>query len=44
MIAPRWWGAWSALRGVVNPFFDRYSERDDEIAEAIREAEGTPTT
>jgi NAD(P)-dependent dehydrogenase (short-subunit alcohol dehydrogenase family) len=43
MIAPRWWGAWSALRGVVNPFFDRYSERDDEIAEAIREAERTPS-
>ena len=42
MIAPRWWGAWSALRGVVNPFFDRYSERDDEIAEAIREGERNP--
>jgi NAD(P)-dependent dehydrogenase (short-subunit alcohol dehydrogenase family) len=43
MIAPRWWGAWSALRGVVNPFFDRYSERDDEIAEAIREGERNPS-
>jgi len=42
MIAPRWWGAWSALRGVVNPFFDRYSERDDDIAEAIREGERNP--
>ena len=42
MIAPRWWGAWSTLRGVVNPFFDRYSERDDEIAEAIREGERNP--
>jgi NAD(P)-dependent dehydrogenase (short-subunit alcohol dehydrogenase family) len=42
MIAPRWWGAWSALRGVINPFFDRYSERDDEIAEAIREGERNP--
>lgn len=39
MIAPRWWGAWSALRGLVNPFFDRYSERDTDIAAAIREAE-----
>jgi NAD(P)-dependent dehydrogenase (short-subunit alcohol dehydrogenase family) len=39
MIAPRWWGAWSALRGVVNPFFDRYSMRDEQIAEAIREGE-----
>jgi NAD(P)-dependent dehydrogenase (short-subunit alcohol dehydrogenase family) len=43
MIAPRWWGAWSALRGVVNPFFDRYSERDDEIAEAIRHGERNPS-
>ena len=44
MIAPRWWGAWSTLRGVVNPFFDRYSERDDEIAEAIREGERNPSS
>jgi NAD(P)-dependent dehydrogenase (short-subunit alcohol dehydrogenase family) len=43
MIAPRWWAAWSALRGVVNPFFDRYSERDEELAEAIREAERNPS-
>ena len=42
MIAPRWWAAWSVLRGLVNPIFDRYSERDDEIAEAIREAERNP--
>ena len=44
MIAPRWWGAWSTLRGVVNPFFDRYSERDDEIAEAIRQGERNPSS
>lgn len=43
MIAPRWWGAWSALRGVVNPFFDRYSARNDEIAEAIRQGERNPS-
>ena len=42
MIAPRWWAAWSALRGIVNPFLDRYSQRDDEIAEAIRDAERSP--
>ena len=44
MIAPRWWGAWSTLRGVVNPLFDRYSERDDEIAEAIRQGERNPSS
>jgi NAD(P)-dependent dehydrogenase (short-subunit alcohol dehydrogenase family) len=38
-IAPRWWGAWSALRGLINPLFDRYALRDDEIAAAIREGE-----
>jgi NAD(P)-dependent dehydrogenase (short-subunit alcohol dehydrogenase family) len=39
MIAPRWWGAWSALRGLINPIFDRAALRDEEIAAAIREAE-----
>jgi len=39
MIAP----AWSTLRGVVNPLFDRYSERDDEIAAAVREGQRNPS-
>ena len=43
MIAPRWWGAWSTLRGLVNPFFDRLALRDDQIAEAIREGERNPS-
>ena len=42
MIAPRWWGAWSALRGLVNPVFDRAALRDHEIAAAIREGERNP--
>jgi NAD(P)-dependent dehydrogenase (short-subunit alcohol dehydrogenase family) len=39
MIAPRWWAAISAMRGVLNPFFDRYALRDDEVTAAIREGE-----
>ncbi len=42
MIAPRWWAGWSALRGIVNPMFDRLARRDDQIAEAVREAERNP--
>jgi NAD(P)-dependent dehydrogenase (short-subunit alcohol dehydrogenase family) len=41
MMAPRWLAAWSTLRGVVNPLFDRLALRDDEIAAAIRDAERT---
>ena len=37
--APRWWGAWSALRGVVNPALDRLTASNSRIAEAIQEAE-----
>ena len=39
MIAPRWWGAISMMRGVLNPFLDRYARHDDEIAAAIRDGE-----
>jgi NAD(P)-dependent dehydrogenase (short-subunit alcohol dehydrogenase family) len=39
MIAPRWWAAISMMRGVLNPLFDRYARRDDEIAAAIRDGE-----
>jgi NAD(P)-dependent dehydrogenase (short-subunit alcohol dehydrogenase family) len=42
MIAPRWWGAWSALRGIVNPVFDRLALRDEEVAAAIRDSERQP--
>ncbi len=44
MIAPRWWGAWSAMRGLVNPVFDRFTARDDQIADAVRAAERNPTS
>jgi NAD(P)-dependent dehydrogenase (short-subunit alcohol dehydrogenase family) len=39
MIAPRWWAAWSALRGVLSPAMDRYARRDDRIGDAIRDGE-----
>ena len=39
MIAPRWWAAWSAFRGVINPVADRWARRDDRIADAIRDGE-----
>lgn len=39
MIAPRWWAALSAMRGVLNPFFDRYALRDDDVAAAVRDGE-----
>ena len=38
-IRPRWWAAWSTLRGIVNPVFDRLSTRDDHITAALREGE-----
>lgn len=43
MIAPRWWAGFSAMRGVLNPFLDRYALRDDEIAAAIRDGERAPS-
>ena len=39
IIAPRWWRAFSVLRGVVNPLFDARAQRDPRILELIREAE-----
>ena len=39
IILPRWWRAWSVMRGVINPLVDRWSERDQRIEDAIREGE-----
>jgi NAD(P)-dependent dehydrogenase (short-subunit alcohol dehydrogenase family) len=39
IIAPRWWRAWSALRGILNPVFDRYLERDEENIDILRDAD-----
>lgn len=35
-VFPRWWAGWSALRGIANPFFDSFLERDGRVREAVR--------
>lgn len=42
IIAPRWWRVWSVLRGAINPIFDRYTERDARVLEAVRMGEQSP--
>src|SRR6188474_325995 len=37
--APKYWRYISALRGLINPLFDRRAERDPRFLEAIRDAE-----
>jgi NAD(P)-dependent dehydrogenase (short-subunit alcohol dehydrogenase family) len=44
IVVPRWWGVWSGLRGVLNPAFDRFIERDDRMLEAVRMGEEAPPT
>jgi NAD(P)-dependent dehydrogenase (short-subunit alcohol dehydrogenase family) len=39
VFAPRWWRYVSALRGILNPIFDRRMERDAGVAAALRQAE-----
>ncbi len=39
VFAPRWWRYFSALRGILNPIFDRRMERDARVAAALRQAE-----
>jgi NAD(P)-dependent dehydrogenase (short-subunit alcohol dehydrogenase family) len=39
VFAPRWWRYFSALRGTLNPIFDRRMERDARVAAALRQAE-----
>jgi NAD(P)-dependent dehydrogenase (short-subunit alcohol dehydrogenase family) len=39
VFAPRWWRYASALRGLLNPVFDRRMERDARVHAAIRGAE-----
>jgi hypothetical protein len=36
VILPRWWRAWFALRGIVNPIFDRAIQRDSQTVELVR--------
>jgi NAD(P)-dependent dehydrogenase (short-subunit alcohol dehydrogenase family) len=39
IIAPKWWRAWSVLRGILNPLFDGRAERDERFQAAVREAD-----
>ena len=39
IIAPKWWAAWSTLRGLLNPLFDARAERDAQNLELLRRAE-----
>jgi len=39
IFAPQWWRYVSALRGILNPIFDRRMERDARVAAALRQAE-----
>jgi NAD(P)-dependent dehydrogenase (short-subunit alcohol dehydrogenase family) len=39
VIAPRWWTAYSRMRGLLNPIFDARMERDERITSIVREAD-----
>jgi NAD(P)-dependent dehydrogenase (short-subunit alcohol dehydrogenase family) len=39
IIVPRWWGVWFALRGVLNPVFDRALESQEKYLSLLREAD-----
>jgi NAD(P)-dependent dehydrogenase (short-subunit alcohol dehydrogenase family) len=39
IIRPRWWRAYSVLRGIVNPLFDAQLERDQRLRDAVRDGE-----
>jgi NAD(P)-dependent dehydrogenase (short-subunit alcohol dehydrogenase family) len=39
VILPRWWWAWFALRGIVNPALDRAMQRDEGLLELVRRAD-----
>jgi NAD(P)-dependent dehydrogenase (short-subunit alcohol dehydrogenase family) len=38
--APKWWRYISALRGLINPLFDKRADSDPRVREAIQAAEG----
>jgi NAD(P)-dependent dehydrogenase (short-subunit alcohol dehydrogenase family) len=39
VVAPRWWRAYSVMRGAVNPLLDRRMESDAEMQALLREAD-----
>jgi len=42
VIAPRWWAAWSTLRGIVNPALDFAAARVPKIQDVLREGDTAP--
>jgi NAD(P)-dependent dehydrogenase (short-subunit alcohol dehydrogenase family) len=39
IVAPKWWRAWSVLRGIINPLFDQRMERDVRLQELVRDGD-----
>jgi NAD(P)-dependent dehydrogenase (short-subunit alcohol dehydrogenase family) len=39
IIAPKWWAAWSSLRGILNPLFDARALKDARVQEAVQEGD-----
>jgi NAD(P)-dependent dehydrogenase (short-subunit alcohol dehydrogenase family) len=39
IIRPRWWRAYSVLRGIVNPLLDLQLEHDERLRDAVRDGE-----
>jgi NAD(P)-dependent dehydrogenase (short-subunit alcohol dehydrogenase family) len=44
IVAPRWWSAWMALRGVANPLFDARFERDRRLQDIVRRADAASSS
>jgi NAD(P)-dependent dehydrogenase (short-subunit alcohol dehydrogenase family) len=42
VIAPRWWAAWSTLRGIVNPALDFAAARAPKVQDLLREGDTAP--
>jgi NAD(P)-dependent dehydrogenase (short-subunit alcohol dehydrogenase family) len=39
IIAPKWRGVWSVLRGILNPLFDARAERDPRLLDIVRQGD-----
>ena len=39
IVAPRWWAAWSFMRGILNPLFDARAERHAGMLDVVRQAD-----
>ena len=37
VFAPKWWRYVSAMRGIINPLLDRRMERDEKMADFLRD-------